>query len=146
MAGHLIRRLHQQSGQVFQSRMQDAGLPLTQVQFAALTAVRDNPGVDQAGLAALIAYDRATIGGVADRLEAKGWIARRVSARDRRAREVRLTAAGAQVLAAADPVVRALQADILGELSPEERRTFEDLARRALGLPSDGQREQRARA
>jgi hypothetical protein len=31
MAGHLIRRLHQRSAQVFQRRVQAAGLDLTQV-------------------------------------------------------------------------------------------------------------------
>ena len=39
MPGHLIRRLHQQSTQVFQAQMQAAGFDLTSVQFAALDAL-----------------------------------------------------------------------------------------------------------
>ena len=39
MAGHLIRRLHQQSTQVFVQRTQAAGFDLTPVQFAALDAI-----------------------------------------------------------------------------------------------------------
>ncbi|MCB2070356.1 MAG: MarR family transcriptional regulator, partial [Ottowia sp.] len=76
MAGHLIRRLHQQSTQIFVQRTQAAGFDLTPVQFAALDAIRAYPATDQATVAEMIAYDRATIGGVIDRLEQKGWVRR----------------------------------------------------------------------
>jgi DNA-binding MarR family transcriptional regulator len=135
MAGHLIRRLHQQSTQIFQVRTQAAGLDLTSVQFAALDAVAQQPGIDQASLAATIGFDRATIGGVIDRLESKGFVRRVVSAHDRRARQLQLTSAGEQLLAASRPVVEALQADILASLSPAEREKFLALAHKALGLP-----------
>lgn len=134
MAGHLIRRLHQQSTHTFQARTQAAGLELTAVQFAALDAIADRPGIDQAGLAASIAFDRATIGGVIDRLEAKGLVRRQVGAQDRRARLLQLTPAGKRLLAACRPVVEALQADILAPLSRTERTAFLALARKALGL------------
>ena len=134
MAGHLIRRLHQQSTQVFLARTQAAGFELTSVQFAALDAVAQQPGVDQASLAATISFDRATIGGVIDRLEQKGLVERAVSAQDRRARQLQLTAAGVQLLAACRPVVEALQADILAPLSAAERTAFLALAQKALGL------------
>jgi DNA-binding MarR family transcriptional regulator len=133
MAGHLIRRLNQQSTQVFQARMKAEGFDLTSVQFAALSALADNPGIDQARLSALIAYDRATIGGVVDRLEQKGLVRRDVSDRDRRARVLTLTQDGKDRLAAMTPVVEALQADILDRLSPADREAFVTLARRALG-------------
>lgn len=132
MAGHLIRRLHQQSSQVFMQRTQAAGFDLTSVQFAALDAIRAQPGTDQARVAEMIAYDRATIGGVIERLEQKGWIRRVVSERDRRARELSLTPEGERVLAALLPVVRALQDDILPSLKPADRARFLQLARQAL--------------
>lgn len=134
MAGHLIRRLHQQSTQIFQAQTQAAGLELTPVQFAALDAIARQPGIDQAGLAAAISFDRATIGGVIDRLELKGYVQRLVSAQDRRARQLHLMPAGEQLLAASRPVVEALQAKILGPLSRAERATFVALAHKALGL------------
>ncbi len=134
MAGHLIRRLHQQSTQTFQARMQAAGHDLTSVQFAALDAVAQEPGIDQAGLAATIGYDRATIGGVIDRLESKGLLRRDVSVHDRRARQLALTTEGGRWLKACRPLVEDLQADILAPLSRAERRTFLALARKALGL------------
>jgi len=134
MAGHLIRRLHQQSTQVFQARTQAAGFDMTSVQFAALDAIAEQPGIDQATLAATISFDRATIGGVVERLEHKGWVRRAVSAHDRRARQLQLTAEGRRVLVAMRPVVEELQAQILAPLSDDERATFVALARKALAL------------
>lgn len=132
MAGHLIRRLHQRSTQVFVQRTQAAGFDLTPVQFAALDAIHSHPGTDQAHVAELIAYDRATIGGVIDRLEQKGWIRRVVSERDRRARELSLTPEGQRILAALLPVVQDLQDEILDALTDIDRARFLKLARLAV--------------
>ena len=137
MAGHLIRRLNQISTQVFSRHMQAAGHDLTPVQFAAMDALAADPGIDQATVAARIAYDRATIGGVIDRLEHKGLVARRISDRDRRAREVRLTDRGAQVFAEILPVVAGFQADVLPGLDAAERDAFLALARKTIAA-ADG--------
>ena len=134
MTGHLIRRLHQHAAHVFQLRTKEAGLDLTPVQFAAMDAVATTPGIDQASIAAQIAYDRATIGGVIDRLEQKGWIKRTISNRDRRAREVTLTPVGRDILDRAIPVVSALQADILPGLSKDETSHLRDLIERTTRL------------
>jgi DNA-binding MarR family transcriptional regulator len=133
MAGHLIRRLHQLSTQVFVQRTQAAGFDLTPVQFAALDAIGHHPGTDQATVAELIAYDRATIGGVIERLEQKGWVDRVVSERDRRARVLSLTAEGERILQALVPVVRNLQDEILASLGEADRARFLRLARQAVG-------------
>ena len=133
MAGHLIRRLHQQSTLVFVQRTQAAGFDLTPIQFAALDAIHNHPGTDQATVAELIAYDRATIGGVIERLEQKGWVDRVVSERDRRAREMSLTADGQRIFKALVPIVRVLQDDILQSLSDADRARFLRLARQAVG-------------
>ena len=132
MAGHLIRRLNQNSTQVFSVQMQAAGYDLTPVQFAAMSAIANSPGIDQAGVAAEIAYDRATIGGVIDRLEQKGYIIRTVSKRDRRAREVSLSDEGIQVLEKILPVVVELQKGILPGLNAEEQAIFLKLANKAI--------------
>ncbi|MBT9384397.1 MarR family transcriptional regulator [Pseudooceanicola sp. CBS1P-1] len=133
MAGHLIRRLHQRSTQVFLREAQRAGLELTQVQFAALETLSRNEGIDQAQLAALIAYDRATIGGVVERLERKALLRREVSPRDRRARVLTLTPEGRALIERFLPVVAGLQDEILSELTPEERRQLHALMGKALG-------------
>jgi DNA-binding MarR family transcriptional regulator len=132
MAGHLIRRLHQQSTQVFVQRTQAAGFDLTPVQFAALEAIHAHPATDQARVAEMIAYDRATIGGVIERLEQKGWIRRVVSERDRRARELSLTAKGTRVRSALLPIVQDLQDEMLQPLSGADRASFLNLVRQVV--------------
>jgi DNA-binding MarR family transcriptional regulator len=132
MAGHLIRRMQQQSTQIFTLRTQAAGYDLTSVQFAALDAIQAHPGIDQARVAEMIAYDRATIGGVIDRLEQKGWIRRVVSERDRRARELSLTEEGERIRSALLPIVQDLQDEILQSLNAEDRACFLRLARQVV--------------
>ena len=132
MAGHLIRRLHQQSTLVFVQRTQAAGFDLTPVQFAALGAIDSNPATDQARVAEMIGYDRATIGGVIDRLEKKGLVKRVVSTTDRRARELSLTAKGKKLLAALQPIVQELQSDILSPLNAKDRERFVMLAQQVV--------------
>jgi MarR family transcriptional regulator, temperature-dependent positive regulator of motility len=132
MAGHLIRRLHQQSTQLFVLRTQAAGFDLTPVQYAALEAIYENPGIDQARVAEMIGYDRATIGGVIERLEKKDWIRRVVSEQDRRARQLSTTPKGNKIRAALEPIVQDLQRDILQPLTDDEQKRFINLARKAV--------------
>lgn len=136
MPGHLIRRLNQMSTQLFSHHVQVAGYDLTPVQFAALDAVHSNPGLDQAGIAALIAYDRATIGGVVDRLEQKGLVTRSISKRDRRAREVALSVMGHHVYENVLPIIVRLQGEILGGLTVDEQMQFLRLAAKVLRTAS----------
>lgn len=70
MPGHLIRRAQQVSIAIFAEEC--AGLDLTSVQYAALSAIGAHPGVDATRLSTLIAFDRSTIGDVLERLESKG--------------------------------------------------------------------------
>ena len=124
MPGHQIRRLNQISVALFSEQMTRAGLNLTPVQFAALSAVEKHPGTDQATVAGLVAYDRATLGKVIDKLEDRGLMRRTTSPKDRRAKSLELTDAGQSLLAQARPLVVALQPDILAGLSDEEKETF----------------------
>ena len=98
MPGHLARRFQQIAVAVFLAEVEEAGFDLTPVQYAALSAIRTNPGIDQVTLAGLIAYDRTTITGVVDRLVQKGLLVRHPSSRDRRARELQITEAGKRTL------------------------------------------------
>ncbi|KIC08169.1 MarR family transcriptional regulator [Leisingera sp. ANG-M1] len=137
LPGHLIRRLHQISVAQFMERMAAEGVDLTPVQFSAMAAIRSHPGIDQASVAGLIAYDRATLGKVVDRLAEKGLVARKVSKADRRAREVRLTRAGETLLEQILPVVQAAQPGILTGLSDSERETFISLLQKATLAAND---------
>ena len=137
LPGHLIRRLHQISVAQFMERMAEEGTDLTPVQFSAMAAIRRHPGIDQASVAGLIAYDRATLGKVVDRLVDKGLVRRKVSQADRRAREVFLTRDGAGLLERLMPIVRAAQPDILTGLSAEEQETFVALLQKATLAGND---------
>ncbi|MEY2620638.1 MAG: HTH-type transcriptional repressor NicR, partial [Pseudomonadota bacterium] len=79
-----------------------------------------------------IGYDRATIGGVIDRLLKKGWINRTTNAKDRRARELSLTPQGRRVLATLTPLVHALQPAILHPLSETEQAALLHMLHRVV--------------
>lgn len=128
MPGHLIRRLQQISISVFSDRMRALGHDLTAPQFATLAVLARAPGIDQATLAGMIAHDRPTIGGVVERLEAKGLVSRHQNEKDRRAKVLALTEEGAALLESLLPHVRDIQPDILPGLTEAERTEFIRLA------------------
>src|SRR5579872_6775474 len=64
--GHLIRRLQQIAHAIFIEQARE--FDVTPVQYAALFAINDHPGIDQTALCNIIAYDRSTIGDVVGRL------------------------------------------------------------------------------
>lgn len=97
---------------------------MTPVQYAALAVLRDHPGIDQATLAGLIAYNRVTIGGVISRLESRGYVDRMIRHNDRRARVLTLTDRGQSLLLTVDHAVRGTQDQILAPLDPKERAQF----------------------
>lgn len=129
MPGHYIRRLQQVAVRIF---TEEVGSEMTPVQFAALVAIAQNPGWGQAELAAEIGYDRATIGGVIDRLAAKGWVSRTPSREDRRQNVIMMTADGERVLAQATPAVEAVQSRFVSPLDPDEQQVFERMCRKLL--------------
>jgi len=127
LPGHLIRRLNQSALSLFVEHCQPKGFDLTAVQWAAVCGIRAYPHLDQASLAGLIAYDKATISGVVDRLVAKNYVSRLVSPRDKRMHQLMLTEDGEALYRAMRPVVEALQEDIMSPLDAEERAVFEKL-------------------
>lgn len=140
MPGHLIRRLQQISVSIFSERMRSEGIDMTSPQFAALAILEDHPGIDQATLAGLIALDRPTIGGVIDRLAAKGLVARKVSETDRRAKQLALTPEGKAMVARMRPLVEATQSKVLEGLSADEQAQFTALAEKIARLHNDQSR------
>lgn len=125
--GHHIRRLHQISVGIFLQELGDTGI--TPVQYAALQTVANQPGIDQRTLARTIALDASTTGGVLDRLEQRGALERRTAPQDRRARQLWLTDAGAELLAEAVPAMLAAQRQILAPLTERQQAEFMRLMR-----------------
>ena len=122
LPGHHIRRLHQIAVAIFLQETQAHGL--TPVQYAALQSVANTPGIDQRTLAGQIGLDTSTIGGVIDRLEARGLMQRSASAEDRRVRLLTATADGRALLSAVVPAMQRAQERMLEPLPKAERAEF----------------------
>lgn len=122
LPGHHIRRLHQIAVAIFLQEIEPTGL--TPVQYAVLQAVSNAPGLDQRTLASTIGQDTSTIGGVVDRLEARGLVQRNASPDDRRVRLLTLTGDGHELLAVAIPGMQRAQERILQPLPKRERAEF----------------------
>jgi len=137
MPGHLVRRFQQIAVAVFLSQVEGAGFDLTPVQYAALAAISASPGVDQATLAGLIAYDRTTITGVVDRLVQKGLLLRQASRSDRRSRALVITDEGRRTLRAITPAVEAAQRIMVRGLNEEEAEELKRLLRKAIAAGNE---------
>jgi DNA-binding MarR family transcriptional regulator len=135
--GHLARRFQQIAVAIFHAEVEEAGYDLTPVQYAALTTIRMHPGIDQATLAGLIAYDRTTITGVVDRLVQKGLAVRQASSTDRRARALQITDEGRRTLRGIEPSVEAAQRIMLRGLTADETEAFLRLLRKAIAAGNE---------
>lgn len=122
LPGHYIRRLQQIAVAVFLEETAEFGI--TPVQFAALQAVRLQPGLDQRSLARSIGYDTSTIGGVVDRLEKRGLLQRQASPSDRRVRQLVLTPEGLRVLTLITAPMQRAQHRMLAPLPEDQRAQF----------------------
>ena len=122
LPGHLIRRLQQIAVAIFLQETEAVGI--TPIQYAALQAVANQPGIDQRTLARSIGLDTSTIAGVIDRLEARALMQRSASPADRRVRLLGVTDAGHRLLAEARPGMLRAQARMLAPLPEADRAAF----------------------
>lgn len=138
--GFLIRRLQQSAVAIFLREMTAAGHDLTPVQYAVLASIAANPGLDQARLAGLVALDKATVGGVVDRLLAKSFIARTINPADRRSRQLVLTDRGKAEMERCDGVVDQIQGKILAGLEQGEQAQFVTLLEKLVDATNQDSR------
>ena len=120
--GHLIRRAQQIAVALFMEEC--AAADLTPVQYAALVAIQEHPGIDATRLSALIAFDRSTLGNVLERLEARRLVERYASDEDKRIKLIKLTPPGASLTERAKAAVLRAQERILKPLKPADRTKF----------------------
>jgi DNA-binding MarR family transcriptional regulator len=121
----LARRFHQICLTVLAEALED--LDLTPMQFGGLRYLRDEPDIDQNGLAARLGIDRASTSQLVDLLERRKLIQRSVNGADRRARCLRLTPAGKKLEERARPAASAAHASVLAPLTPKKRELLLDL-------------------
>lgn len=127
LPGHLIRRLQQIAVAIFLQETEASGI--TPVQYAALQAVANQPGIDQRTLARSIGFDTSTIAGVVDRLEARALMQRNASPADRRVRLLTVTPAGLTLLDEVRPGMLLAQQRMLAPLPEGDRDRFMHMLR-----------------
>ena len=127
LPGHLIRRLQQIAVAIFLQETEASGI--TPVQYAALQAVTNQPGIDQRTLARSIGFDTSTIAGVVDRLEARALMQRNASPADRRVRLLTVTPAGLTLLDEVRPGMLLAQQRMLAPLPEGDRDRFMHMLR-----------------
>jgi DNA-binding MarR family transcriptional regulator len=138
MPGHLIRRLQQIASALFLEQAKP--FDFTPVQYAALVAIKNNPGLDQTALCNTIALDRSTIGDVVGRLEKRGLIRRANGAADRRTKTLHIAAAGNRMIRDIDAAVAETQRLILAPLKPGERTAFMQMLKHLVHLNNEHSR------
>ncbi len=136
--GYLFRRMQQIAVSIFMEEC--SAVDLTPVQFAAMVAIGNHPGIDATRLSAVIAFDRSTLGSVIERLETKLYVARKPAAEDKRVKLLYLTKAGATLLHEIVPAVERAQQRMLQPLKPGDRRTLLALLTQLVDLNNEASR------
>ena len=122
--GYLVNDVARLMRTVYDRRVR--GLGLTRSQWWVLNHIFRHPGVTQSELAAILEIERATLGRLLDRLQAKGWVRRAHDAHDRRAWRVHLTAAAEPAMRKLRKQAFGLRRDALAGLSARQREEFVD--------------------
>lgn len=120
--GHLIRCARQITSAIFIEEMSE--FQVTSVQFALLTGIRNNAGVDQRTLVDTVAIDRSTIGTTLVRLEKAGLVFRASPKHNKRIKQVFLTSRGEELIERSSEAIARVQQRIMEPLEPEEQAQF----------------------
>lgn len=106
--GFLLHDVARQMRITYDRRMRQLGL--TRSQWWVMTYLYFNEGISQTELSSILDVERATLGRLLDRLEAKGWVERRAHPNDRRVKRVYLTGEVEPLM----QTMRAMAADVRG--------------------------------
>jgi MarR family transcriptional regulator, lower aerobic nicotinate degradation pathway regulator len=136
--GYLFRRIQQIAVAIFVEECK--AYDLTPVQYAALVAIQNHPGIDATRLSAVIAFDRSTLGNVIERLETKRYVTRKPAREDKRVKLLYLTKAGVGLLRKIMPSVDRAQARMLQPLKPADRKTLMALLSQLVDLNNEASR------
>ena len=120
--GFLLNDTARQMRTLFDRRMRDLGL--TRSQWWVLNHLYFNEGLSQTSLSEILEIERATLGRLLDRLEAKGWIERRSLDEDRRVKLVYLDGAVDPLLKTMRAVAAELRLEALANLPEDEQERF----------------------
>lgn len=128
--GHLLRRNHQRSFEIFQKHVGDG---ITRQQFALLLALSQRPGASQKDLVAATGIDKSTLKEMLGRMVPRQWVARERDPNDSRAWTIQITEDGQRILTDYIDKAEAAQREILAPLAPADRALFMHFLRTLLG-------------
>jgi DNA-binding MarR family transcriptional regulator len=95
--------------------------------YVVLKALAGSPPLTQLALGQQLGLDKTAVTAVLDALEAQGWVTRLPAPGDRRARIAEVTAAGRAWVERVAREVEAAEADVLADLSPDQREQLRQL-------------------
>ena len=101
-------------------------LGLTRSQWWVLNHLFRDEGLTQSELADMLEIEKATLGRLLDRLEAKGWVVRRPDPHDRRVKRLHLTGEVQGLMRSLRDLAAELRGDALDGLGEDERERFVD--------------------
>jgi MarR family transcriptional regulator, lower aerobic nicotinate degradation pathway regulator len=117
--GHLLRRCHQIAVAIF---LDECGaFDLTPLQYVTLSALAAHGAMDKATIGGVVALDRTTIAVVVKNLEQRGFATTRPSEYDRRAKLIKITAKGVNLVSSVEAQVTRTQERIVAPLTAKER-------------------------
>lgn len=130
----LLARANALALQVGNAALATHGLRVRSYSVLALAA--SEPPPSQRELAEHLRLDPSQVVALVDELQAKGLVDREPDLSDRRAKVVRITAAGRRVFAAAEQDVRSAQSRLHERLTVTQRGALTDILH-ALAFPAD---------
>lgn len=116
--GFLISDVSRLMRRVYDRRVEPLGL--TRSQWRVLVHLHRREGVSQTELAAILEIEKPTLGRLVERLEAKGWVERRIDERDQRARRLLITDAVRPLIDEMETIAEAVHDDALEGLNGDE--------------------------
>ena len=119
---HLLHRVHQCAGELFQTHMN--GLDVTTTQYTVLVAAGEREGLSQQDIINATGIDRSTVSQVVQLLIRKGLLKRRRTRHDARAYAITLTEAGQKVLEASEPIVGRIEQALVEALPATRAKLF----------------------
>jgi MarR family transcriptional regulator, lower aerobic nicotinate degradation pathway regulator len=117
--GHLLRRCHQIAVAIFLDECQ--AFDLTPLQYVTLSALATYGPMDKARIGGAVALDRTTVAVVVKNLEERGLATTRPSDHDRRAKLIKITAKGLNLVSSVRTEVANAQERTVAPLTHKER-------------------------
>lgn len=102
--------------------------------FSALALIEANPGLSQQELSDVVGLDKSVTVQIVDELEKRGWAMRERSTVDRRRHALSLLPEGKTFLDQLFAIMLKVEAEVLAQLSPEDRLMFDAALDRMYGV------------